>query len=293
MRYFLSFIFLITIALISCQKEIDGSLAGTGGTGSGGTGGGNSTSGDLLVKSVQITPATNDTNTITFSWDANKRLLSYISHGSVNSTAVDISYLISRGSDGKINKLGVSFPQNSGLIDSIIYYPFYLPGGNHLSYVIDTEFTIIGQINDSSAYTYGSNGMVSSKETFTGVFGLISPASKESYTYDAGGNVTTITYYTVNSANGYDVTATDTYTFDMHKNFVSLGDESYIVLGAANVSKNNPVKKVTTDMTGNGTSYTSVFSQEQFNSNDRPTQSLLSVTPQPPGYDMKLLFYYQ
>ena len=72
---------------------------GTGGSGSGGNGSGGSggtTSGDLLVKALQITLATNDTNVLIFQWDANKRLILYQSSGFANSIAVDFSHSISR-----------------------------------------------------------------------------------------------------------------------------------------------------------------------------------------------------
>lgn len=279
----------VSVFFISCQKEIDWGIAGNNGSG----GNGGNTSGDLLVKALQITPATSDTNTITFQWDANDRLLDYTSSGTVNSIQTDIIYSISRLTDGKIRKIVATSSLTAGVIDSIVYFPTYVAASSQLYYVIDTEYTAIGQIIDSSAYTYNSSGMVSSKETSTEILGFTAPSSKETYTYDGSGNVTAITDYTANGTGGYDVASTVTYTFDSHKNAVTLGEESYIVLGASNISKNNPTKTVTTDMTGTGVSYTGVVSQEQFNSNDRPTQASLSLTPQPPGYDLKLLYYYQ
>lgn len=278
----------LCVFLISCQKEIDWGTGGSGGSG----GGGGSTSGDLLVKALQITPATSDTNTITFQWDTNKRLLVYNSSGKVNSIETDIHYSISRLTDGKISKIVAISSATAGVIDSIVYLPTYVTSSSKLAYVIDTEYSIIGQIIDSASYTYNSNGMVSSKETSTEILGFTIPSSKESYTYDGNGNVITITDYTANGVGGYDIAATQTYTYDSHKSSVTLGEESYIVIGAANISKNNGIKIVTNDVTG-GQNYSGVFSQQQFNSNDRPTQSSLSVTPQPPGYDLKLLYYYQ
>ena len=139
-----------------------------------------------------------------------------------------IFHILSAGpSDGKIEKIVSASPPPAVFIDSIVYIPiYYLSGSSHLSYVIDTEFSVIGQIIDSSIYAYGSNGMISSKETFTDFFGLVSPASKETYTYDANGNVTTISDYSPNGAGGYDIAATETYTYDSHKNAVTLGEET-------------------------------------------------------------------
>jgi RHS Repeat len=285
MRILISTLIFSCLFLFSCQKEVNFSNT------SGGNGNGGSTSGDLLIKALEITVATHDTNVVTFQWDTNKRLLVYKSAGNVNGTATDIIYTISRLSDGKISKILAESSLTGGFVDSIVYIPAYLAASSRLSYVIDTEFTIVGPIIDSSAYLYNAAGMVSSREIFTDFFGSVSASGKEAYVYDANGNVTTITDYSPDGAGGYDVSSTTTSTYDSHKNAVTLAEESYIVLGAANTSKNNPVTQVTN--AAGGTSYTGTFSQQQFNSFNRPTQSSLSVMPQPPGYNVKLLYYYQ
>jgi len=268
----------LMIVLVSCQKEIDWGVGGGG------------TNGDLLVKALEITPATNDTNVVTFQWDANKRLLVYRSAGKVNGTVTDILYTISRLGDGKISKIVYKSSLFAGFVDSVVYEPHYLAASGRLSYVIDTQFTIIGTLIDSSAFTYNASGQVSSKESFIDFFGM-TPTGKETYTYDANGNVPTLTTFSPDGAGGWDLASTVTSTFDSHKTSVVLGEESYIILGATNVSKNNATKVDNSVVAGN--SYTGTYSQQQFNSFNRPTQSSLSVTPQPPGYDLKLLFYYQ
>src|SRR5262249_31008029 len=156
------------------------------------------------------------TNTITFQWDANNRLLVYNSSGKVNSIETDINYSISRLSDGKIKKIVARNSETAGIIDSVVYIPTYAGTSSQLAYVIDTQYTIVGDIIDSTAYTYNSNGMVSFKVTSTEVFGFSTPGAKESYTYDGNGNILTITDYTPNGTGGFDVAATQTCTYDSH-----------------------------------------------------------------------------
>jgi len=275
---------LLTFIFISCQKEIDWGLSGGGG--------GGSSSGDLLVKALEITTATNDTNTLTFQWDINKRLLVYKSIGKVNGIATNILHTITRSSDGKIQKI-VSLSSSSGLSDSVVYYPVYLSGSSRLAYIRDTQYTFIGNFSDSAAITYNASGQVASKESFIDFFGLLTPTGKEAYTYDANGNITLINVLAPNGSGGYDPSITVTYTFNSKKSAITLGEESFIVIGAANVSKNDATMVVNDATAGGGTSYTGTYSQQQYNSFNRPTSAKLSLTPQPPGYDVAVSYFYQ
>ena len=72
----------LVIIMSSCQKEVDfdDPLQPNGGTPSG------TSNGDILVKALEITIQTKDTNTLPFQWDNAKRLLQYYSLGKVNGT---------------------------------------------------------------------------------------------------------------------------------------------------------------------------------------------------------------
>jgi hypothetical protein len=270
---------LLAIVLFSCQKEIDW---GTGNNG---------TDGDLLIRALQITPSTNDTNILTFQWDATKRLIEYRSAGKVNGIATNITDRITRLSDGKIRNIVFKSSLTAGFIDSVVYTPYY--SGTQLAYVIDTQYTLIGQLRDSMAYNYNAGGRVSLKDTYMDVFGFLTHTTRETYTYDANGNLLADSIFIPNGGGGFDLASVSTNTFSPHKNMVVLGEESYIVIGASNVSKNFATSTVTDASAAGGTSYTGTFSLLQYNSFDRPTQGTLTVTPQPPGYTMKLLFFYQ
>ncbi len=266
------------IVMVSCQKEID---LGTGAN----------DFAELLVKAVQVTPATNDTNTITFQWNNARQLLVYKSKGKVNGTPTDITNTISRQSDGKITKIISKSSLTAGFLDSTVYFPYYQTGSSRLAYVIDSQYTVFGTIGDSIAYTYAGT-QIKTKETFTNLLGTYEASAKQEYTYDGSGNVKIITDSIPDGAGGYDLGGTTTLTYDLHKSMVTLGEESFIVIGPANVSRNNFTKQVVDD-SFSGTSYTTTSSQMQFNAADRPIKANLSITPQPPGYNLRLTMYYQ
>ena len=284
LRSALAAIIACALLFASCQKEVDWDNA----DGGGGSGGGSS-NGDLLVKALQVTPSTNDTNTILLGWDANKRLVSYKSAGKVNGTATDISYVIKRLSDGKVNTIISKSSLMAGFLDSIKYEFHY--NGAQLAYVIDTQFTLVGPVRDSIAFTY-VGGKIYSKQSFTDFFGM-SESSKETFTYDANGNLTIDSLYSPDGSGGYDVDGVTKYTYNTHKNAVVAGEaESMTVLGASNVSPNY-INKMEVNSASAGTSYTTTVSGVTYNSFDRPSASTFSVTPVPPGYTMKLTFFYQ
>ena len=277
-RFFFGAIFFSMLFFVSCQKEVDWGL------------GVNSTA-DLLVKAVQVTPSTNDTNILTLKWDASRRLLVYRSAGKVNGSSTDILDSIIRQPDGKIAKIVFSSSLTAGFLDSTVYFPFYQAGSSKLSHVIDSQYTIIGTIMDSLAYTYNGSQIVT-KEAFTDLFGFVVPTGKQVYTYDGNGNITVVTDSIPDGAGGYDLGSVTTYTYDSHRSMLTLGEETFIVLDPVNAGKNNFTKQVINDAAGGNTS-TTTGSQYQFNAADRPIKFNLSVAPQPPGYDLKLTLYYQ
>lgn len=270
---------LTTLVFTACQKEIDWSVAPPAGT-----------DGDLLIRVLQVTPSTHDTNIITFDRDANKRLIEYESAGKVNGIATDILHTITRAADGKILKIKSSSTLTAGLLDSTVYFPHYT--GSKMDYVIDTQYTLFGIVRDSIAYSYDGSGKVVAKETQSDFIGGMSPSSKQLYEYDASGNVITITDQVPDGFGGYDDDATTDINYDGHKNAIVLGEESYIILGASNTSPLNPVKQVS-NAVSSGTTYTTTFSNATFNSFNRPRTADLKVTPVPPGYQMKLTYFYQ
>jgi hypothetical protein len=144
----------LALVIISCQKEItDGTPEQPGG------GGGGNTNGNLLVKGIQITPATNDTNIVTAEWDASNRLKVYKTNGVVNGFPTQFTSTISRAADGRITKIFSKTDLVASFIDSVIYKPTYVGNTTQLEFVYSTQYSsLLGEINDSSVYTYNAAG---------------------------------------------------------------------------------------------------------------------------------------
>ncbi|HEY0039330.1 MAG TPA: hypothetical protein VGB71_01640 [Flavisolibacter sp.] len=279
----------IGFLLTSCQKEI--SFGDDNNTGSGGTVPGGSADGDLMVRALQISPATNDTSILTCTWNTNKQLLTYNSNGKVQGTLIKINHNITRDATGKINTIISKTFVSGAISDSVGYRYFY--NGSKVNYILSGRSTILGSLNDSTVLTYNSSNQVISKETFSDLFGSMDPLSKEEYQYDAAGNIKVVTAYTADFFTGtYTQSGFLNYTFDTHKAAVILGEEAFSIIGAGNISKNNVTKLVTNNVTS-GTTYTATVTTNNFNSHDRPIQSNFVVMPQPPGYNQKVEYYYQ
>ncbi len=284
---------LSALSIMSCQKELSYTLGDPAGSnnGNGNTG---SSNGDLLVKALQISPATNDTNTITFQWDASKRLTQYTSQGKVQGIAVAILHVITRDNSGKITKILSKSAMPNASADSAVYWPAYVTGTSKLAYVKAKEYGgFLGDVNDSAVYVYNAAGQVIQREIFSDFLGTMAPTAKNTFTYDANSNLLVNTQYNADFLTGvYTQSAATTNTYGTHKAGITMGEEAMISLDPANVSKNEMVKQVT-NAVQSGSTYTSTFSEQQYSSFDRPTKATINVTPQPPGYTMKLTYFYQ
>ncbi len=291
MKNFFSFLAFI-ICLSSCQKELV-DPAGENGTGSGSGGGSNNSNGDLLVKGVSITGA--DTTIINLKWDSNKRLSQYLSTGRTNGIATNSRTDITRESNGNIKKMINSPMGAGGSFDSTVSYVYYQPGTSKLSYVKDINYAVGFTFSDSALITYNAAGKISVKEIYFENFitGAMMKQSKSSYTYDAQGNLITNTTLTADPNTGiYAPGFVITNSYDSHLAPASFGDEAFIVRGLSeeSVSANHLIKKV---QTGSALDITLTMSQFQFNSYNRPTAEVIAFTPVPPGYTLKVTYYYQ
>ncbi len=279
-----------SIVFFSCQPEV-GFDSPSGGGGSGG--GGGNTNGDLLVKALEISLNTNDTNVITFKYDNNKRMTEYYSTGRLAGIDLDIRYTITRLADGKIQKAKATSSLTSLFIDSVIYNVHYVTGTDRMAYVLATTYSgFLGDFTDSTVQTYDASGKIIKQESYSALLGPYELSTKEDYIYDANGNITKTTVSEPDGSGGFDVVSTRVTTYDNHKAAIPMKEEGFIFLGAENVSKNNIVKCIT-DGSTSGTTYTTDITNQKFNSFDRPTEGKMIITPKPPGYDLKVLYYYQ
>ncbi len=272
------------MVLFSCQKEIDFDFESPA---DGGVGNPN---GNLLVKATQITLSTNDTNFIGVKWNSANKLIEYSTNGKVNGFPTKFTSTINRGSDGKIQTIVSKTELQNTIMDSIVYKVSYKPATSQLAYVTSTQHSFLGDIEDSTFYTYNAAGRVVTKETHQALFGPMMPSVRQTYEYDGNGNVTKINSFEF-TGSGFAPSGTSTYTYTTHKSAITLGEESFIILGGENVSVNG-ISKLETDATSSGNAYTLTTSNVVYNSFDRPSEAIISVTPNPPGYQVKVLYYY-
>jgi hypothetical protein len=264
---------MLLLLLTSCQKEIDWGLR-------------SNKDGDLLYKALEISVVTNDTNTINFKYDTEKRLIEYHSKGKVNAQLIDMKYVITRDGSGKILKIKETI---SGFIDSTIFLPTYANG--KLQYSISQTYASLFTQKDSSVFSYNSAGLVSGKKMYTDILGTMELTSEQFYTYDGSGNPIKIDYYASDMMGGMILFSSVTQTFTSRKNPVTLGEESFLILEPSNVAVNYISQRVINSVLGQD--FTTSITGQTFTNNNRPMQSLISTTPQPPGYDVKVTFFYQ
>jgi hypothetical protein len=278
----------LALAMVSCQKEItDGTPEQPGGGGTGGN-----TDGNRIVKGVQITPSTGDTNIVTIKWDANGKLLEYNSNGEVNNIVTAISVKISRAADGKINTIVTSSSLPNNFIDSIVTKVFYVPGSSKLAYSVGTSYSMFGEVADSALYTYNGAGKLITKENFLDFFGSMEPSTKQQYEYDGNGNVIKVLDFSHDGVT-YVADGTTINTYDGHKGPNTFEEaECFVSLGPALISVNNPIKTVS-NAVSSGTTHTLIVTDLLFNSFDRPYSATLTLNPIPPGYVNKVTYYYQ
>ena len=258
----------------SCQKELDWGLH-------------QDVDGDLLVKTLQITQETNDTNFITLQYDAEKRLIQYLSAGKVNGTATNISFKITRSADGKISRL-VSKPGTPG-VDSIVYFPAY--DGDRISFCLDSTYTPFLDIKDSTVLTYNSFGFCTEIEQYTDLFGTMEKMSKRSFVYDATGNPVSEKVFAPDGLGGFELMDDVMYTYNDKKPAVKLGDESLIVFPITALA-NNDMTREEHDFVIAGERLVTITGQ-QYNAFNRPRQHAMTVVLPAPGYNLKLIHSYQ
>lgn len=275
----------LILALASCQKEISGDAPEQ-------PGGGGNTNGNLLVKGIQITPATSDTNVVTAEWDASSRLKVYKTNVVVNGFPTLFTSTITRAGDGRITKIFSKTDLIGTFVDSVIYNPTYVGNTTQLKYVYSVQYSsFLGEISDSSVYTYNAAGYVSSKESFQNFWGTMEPAAKETYEYDGNGNVTKISMFQ-HDGTSYSLASVQTITYSSHKSPVTLGEECVIILGVINSAKNN-IAQIVINNVAAGQTNTVVASNMEYNSFDRPIKGTLTVNPIPPGYVNNVTYFYQ
>lgn len=224
--------------LLSCQKEFDPQIVErTTNTDSTNT---------LLIDRI-VTTKGNDSLTITFKFDGNRKLIGQTVRGSVANFLWTEDKFI-RSSSGIIQKLiSKSFQDSLTGIDSLVYNVHYNTATQQYDYIAtDPVSSLISA--DSTYYTYNSNGKIIVCETFTVFTGSpgYQPIAKEIFTYDAFGNATKVEYHNKYLGSvSYLLEGTETIEYDLNKlNYEDLGNDYILLYGG--VPSKNMGKKWTT-----------------------------------------------
>lgn len=235
-RFFIPFVFLFSMIIISCQKEI--------GFGSVNNGGSGSNDGRLLVK--LIAKSGSDSTISTLGYNSNNKLISMNSKGVAGGMAFDLRQTFIRNSQGIITHTITKSPEFSQLgVDSVITVVQYnTASGRYTGRV--TKYDFLGvEIKDSLGFTYDANGKITMEEDFTDPgLGSYARSSKNEYTY-SGNNLASIkvSTYDANTA-AYVVQYIQTLNYDNKTSPLILDNEAFAIASPNWYSSNNAIKSV-------------------------------------------------
>lgn len=267
-----SFIVLLTLAVISCQKEID-------------WGTGNSTPAQQLVK-VKSKTGTTDSSQVDYSYDAAGRLTREITTGVAGGISLDNQFTINRNSSEIIT---TTVQKSAALvlagIDSIETRYYY--NSSTSKYTAAVFFLGIPgfAILDSALYTYDASGRITKDEHYTQVTGLPLPlppilSLRNTYTYSADGknllNVTTDAI--APPATTLSPLSVQTYTADTKVNPLIIVNEAIVLSRPGLYSANNPTRTVVTNTVDPSQDFTMDY-RYIYNSSNKPDSSYGTRTP--------------
>ncbi|RXK87215.1 hypothetical protein [Filimonas effusa] len=204
-RYLLAGI-CIVFSIVSCQKGIEWDLSDEEEVDTG-----------VLSKiGYQVSTATGGTETSEkqFFRDAQQQLTEYSQSGKLGGQDIGLRYRFTRNTNGKVVRMAEDNYPAATNISSIIRDIYYT--GDKLAYMLSTKYTTTGQLSDSTAFVYGSNGLVSARILYNVVLGTAYAFMKDEFTYDGQLNLVSKKMYTYNGT-GYDLNATVSYTYGTNK----------------------------------------------------------------------------
>jgi hypothetical protein len=286
MRKGLLIVAMITALFIfSCKKErsFDANSSGGGGT----------TSGNLLSKIVTHLGG-NDSVTIFYDYDNQKRLVSYNYDGISNGDAFTGQFKFVRNAQGIIQKVIIKSDElaASGFdsVANVVRYNTTLARYTSTLFVFDDAGLFL---KDSTAFTYNASGKLIQSEEFldNGFTGGYAETTKTEYSYDAAGNVTRVKNYLFNDVTGlYEPYDEDIYEYDAKSNPLMVGNEAFLLGDPTLASVNNVIKDTYTDF-GDPNFNDVITTTYTYNSSNKPITSTATYQsegiPYPTSYTYK------
>ncbi|MGZ3924401.1 MAG: hypothetical protein ACXVLT_12725 [Flavisolibacter sp.] len=267
----------MSIALFSCQKEVKDIFSNNGSTGGGSTGSG------LLTKITSNNGT--DSATLSFTYNASKQLISFISETTSGGQTVTVSERAVRNSQGTIQQVIYKSPQYQQLgIDSAVSV-IKSSAGKYTTEITDLNVGGIPFV-DSVALIYDAAGKVIREEQYYVIMGAADTSGKTEYTY-SGSNLATVKNY---SWDGTTFNLDQTYTYDQYDTKVNpmyFGADAFVFGSPAFVSMNNPLKSTQTAL-GTTQNFATTYT---YNSSNKPVTATSVV--QPNGTVSRGTYYYQ
>ena len=279
---------LLSVILISCQKEPD---LLTGGSGGSGGGGGGNTGGTRLVRTVSKTGP--DSVVTVYTYNSNGKVVNVKTTGMSGGIDQANEFRYYRNSSGIITrKVQINPNLASAGIDSVITTVLYNSSLSRYTGDVSSLSAFGFTVSDSTVHVYDGSGKVIRTDEYQAIPSLGQPyelSLKSIYTYDAAGNVKQMDiYYHDATTNTDDLVATLKYTFDNKTAAISYGADAIGIGQIDLISVNNPLKAEFVDVTDPNNNQTFFFTYT-YNSNNRPSTGTSTLTP---GNTVSNLSYY-
>ena len=261
-------LFFVTLVFISCQKEIDWGL------------GGGNTANQLLVKISSKTGT--DSAVISYSYDAQKRLIRETVIGVSTGTSLDNDLVINRNAAGIITRTIQKSPAFVAAgVDSVVTRFNYNPASSQYTSGV-FSITIAGfTITDSAVYTYDAGGKIASDIHYLGT-GILPPIQilKDQYTYSADGLnlVSIVQLASLTPGAPLSPLSTQTFNFDNKINPLIIKNEGVLLARTGLYNANNG-SKLALDNTVDATVNFTMDYTFKYNTANKPDSSFGTRTP--------------
>lgn len=209
-----AFYFLTALFLISCQKEIEGTI--------GNSNPGN-TNGAKLVKVVSKSGS--DSTVVNYTYNGSGKIINYAVSGIDSGQAIDLRVSFVRNTSGIIQKRIIKTDDLITFgIDSIVTNIGYDATNNRYKSAVTSTSFFGFTFRDSVAFNFDGAGKLASQIDYSndGFGGVYTIASKIEYTY-AGNDILTQKYYSYDAAgSAFTLEETDSYEYDSKQILYSL-----------------------------------------------------------------------
>jgi hypothetical protein len=276
---------MILVVLVSCQKEIDWGLGGTGNIAS-----------QLLVRIKSKTGT--DTTQVDYTYDANKKLIREKTTGMSTGTSLDNDLVINRNSSGIITTtVQKSAAFIAAGVDSIVTtFNYSTATSKYTSSVFLLNIPGLS-VTDSAVYSYDAAGRISGDAHYLQVNGLPIPVPpvlglKNYYFYSPSGfNMDSVKQDASTTPGGpLSPASSQAYNYDAKANPLIILNEAVLLGRAGLYNANNATRSSVANIIAPANDFTMDYTYK-YNSANKPDSSYGTRTPG--GAVTATKYYYQ